>query len=94
MCSWILTKGYKLIVRSNIRSTIGDQLKATYVDDLNTHKLKGSFENDPIVQIEHLLGIRYKIGMMGMSVERCSTLFEYNNAVITNTQFPLSTLNK
>ena len=66
MCSWILTKGYKLIVRSNIRSTIGDQLKATYVDDLNTHKLKGSSENDPIVQIEHLLEIRYKLRMMGM----------------------------
>ena len=38
------------------------------------------------ISIEHLLGIRYKLRMIGMEVEECSTLLEDNNAVIMNTQ--------
>ena len=46
------------------------------------------------ISIEDLLVIRYKIQMMSMEVEKCSTLLEDNNAVIMNTQLPSITLNK
>ena len=46
------------------------------------------------IVIEHLLVIRYKLRMLGMEVEKCSTLLEDNNSVIINTQLSSSKLKK
>ena len=46
------------------------------------------------IVIEHLLVIRYKLWMLGMEVEKCSTLLGDNNSVIINTQFSSSKLKK
>ena len=46
------------------------------------------------IVIEHLLGILYKLIIMGMEVEKCSTLLGGNNSVILNKQFPSSALKK
>ncbi len=46
------------------------------------------------IAIENLLGIRYKLRMMGMDVEKWSTLFGDNNFVIVNTQLPSSSIKK
>ena len=49
MCNWIITKGNELVFQINIRSARGYQLNATYVDELETHQLKGRSKNYPIV---------------------------------------------
>lgn len=46
------------------------------------------------IAIENLLGLRYKLRMMGMDVEKCSTLLGDNNSVIVNTQLPSSSIKK
>jgi len=46
------------------------------------------------IAIENLLGIRYKLRMMGMDVEKCSTLLGDNNSVIVNTQLASSSIKK
>ena len=46
------------------------------------------------IAIENLLGIRYKLRVMGMDVEKCSTLLGDNNSVIVNTQLPSSSIKK
>ena len=46
------------------------------------------------IAIENLLGLRYKLRMMGMNVEKCSTLLGDNNSVIVNTQLPSSSIKK
>jgi len=46
------------------------------------------------VAVENLLGLRYKLRMMGMDVEKCSTLLGGNSSVIVNTQLPSSSIKK
>ena len=60
MCSWILTKVDELIVQINIRSARGDQLNSSYVDDLETHQLKGGSENNSI--LHYLNELEYQGG--------------------------------
>ena len=49
MYSCILTKGNELIVQSNIHYERVYQLNETYVNEIDTPKLKGSSKHDPIV---------------------------------------------
>ena len=44
--------------------------------------------------VEQQIGLRYKLRMMGVKVEKCSTVLGDNQAVITNMQLPSSTLKK
>ena len=44
--------------------------------------------------MENLFGLRYKLRMMEMNVEKCSTLLGDNNSVIVNTQLPSSSIKK
>jgi len=37
------------------------------------------------IVIENFLGLRYKLSMMGMDVEKCPTFLGDNNSVIINT---------
>jgi len=46
------------------------------------------------IAIENLLGLRYKLRMMGMEVEKCSTLLRDNISVIVYTQLPSSFIKK
>ena len=46
------------------------------------------------IVIKNLLGLRYKLHIVGMDVEKCSTLLGDNNSVIVNTQLPLSSIKK
>ena len=46
------------------------------------------------IVIKNLLGLRYKLYIVGMDVEKCSTLLGDNNSVIVNTQLPLSSIKK
>ena len=46
------------------------------------------------IAIENLLGLRYKLRMMGMDMEKCSALLRDNNSMIANTQLPLSSIKK
>ncbi len=46
------------------------------------------------IPIENLLGLRYKLSMTGMNVEKCSTLLGHNNSVNVNTQLPASSIKK
>ena len=50
MFSWIHTKGDELIFRSNIHSERGDQLNASYVNEINTYQLNGRSKNDHTVR--------------------------------------------
>ncbi len=46
------------------------------------------------IVIKNLLGLRYKLRMVAMDVEKCSTLLRDNNSVIVNTQLPSSSIKK
>ena len=49
MCSYVFTKGDELIFQNKICYARGDWLNAIYVDDIDTHQLKGISTIDPIV---------------------------------------------
>jgi hypothetical protein len=46
------------------------------------------------IALEAILEVRYKLRMMGISIEPTSTILCDNQAVIINTQFPTSSLKK
>ena len=46
------------------------------------------------IAIENLLGFQYKLRMMGIKVEKYSTILGDNNAVILKTQLTSSSLKK
>lgn len=46
------------------------------------------------IVVEAIMEIRYKLRMMGLAVEKASTIFGDNQAIITNMQFPTSSIKK